>query len=58
VTANNQVTYEVVIVKGTTTETLVYDKDGKFVNKLVPKTGTTETKVVKTTTTTTTTKKK
>lgn len=34
VTANDTVTYEVVIVKGTTTETLVYDKDGIFVKKL------------------------
>jgi hypothetical protein len=33
VTANNTVTYEVVIVKGATTETLVYDKDGVFVKK-------------------------
>jgi predicted transcriptional regulator len=37
VTTNNQVTYEVVIAKGTTTETLVYDKDGKFVKKLTQK---------------------
>ena len=36
VTANNVVTYEVVVVKGTTTETLVYDKDGQFVKKLPP----------------------
>jgi hypothetical protein len=36
VTANNIVTYEVVIVKGTTTETLVYDKNGVFVKKLPP----------------------
>jgi len=36
VTANNIVTYEVVIVKGATTETLVYDKDGVFVKKCVP----------------------
>jgi hypothetical protein len=34
VTAKNTVTYDVVIVKGTTTETLVYDKDGIFVKKL------------------------
>jgi ABC-type molybdate transport system substrate-binding protein len=34
VTANSIVTYEVVIVKGTDTETLVYDKDGVFVKKL------------------------
>jgi len=37
VTANNVVTYEVVITKGTTTETLVYDKDGKFVKKVTQK---------------------
>jgi len=37
VTANNSVTYEVVIVKGTTTETLIYDKDGKFVKKIAQK---------------------
>jgi hypothetical protein len=36
VTLNNVVTYEVVIVKGTAMETLVYDKDGKFVKKLPP----------------------
>jgi hypothetical protein len=36
VTENNIVTFEVVIVKGTTTETLVYDKDGVFVKKLPP----------------------
>ena len=36
ITANNVVTYEVVVVKGTTTETLVYDKDGQFVKKLPP----------------------
>jgi hypothetical protein len=37
VTANTTVTYEVVIAKGTTTETLVYDKDGKFVKKVTQK---------------------
>ncbi len=37
VTEKGTVTYEVVIVKGTSTETLVYDKDGMFVKKL-PKT--------------------
>jgi hypothetical protein len=31
VTKNSIMTYHVVIVKGTATETLVYDKDGKFV---------------------------
>jgi hypothetical protein len=36
VTANMIVTYEVVIVKGTATETLVYDKSGVFVKKLPP----------------------
>ena len=34
VTTDNVVTYEVVVVKGTTKETLVYDKDGQFVKKL------------------------
>jgi hypothetical protein len=34
VTANNSVTYHVVVVNGPKTETLVYDKDGKFVKKL------------------------
>jgi hypothetical protein len=34
VTANNTVTYNVVVAKGTSTETLVYDKDGNFVKKL------------------------
>ena len=33
-TANSTVTYNVVVVKGTVTETLVYDKDGMFVKKL------------------------
>jgi len=33
---NNVLTYDVVIVNGTATETLVYDKDGKFVKKLPP----------------------
>lgn len=37
VTTNNVVTYDVVITKGTTTETLVYDKDGKFVKKVTQK---------------------
>lgn len=34
VTANNSVTYDVVVMKGSMTETLVYDKDGMFVKKL------------------------
>ena len=33
---NNILTYDVVIFKETTTETLVYDKDGKFIKKLPP----------------------
>ena len=33
---NNVLTYNVVIINGTTTETLVYDNDGKFVKKLMP----------------------
>ena len=33
---NNVVTYEVVVVKETTTETLVYDADGKFIKKCLP----------------------
>jgi hypothetical protein len=36
VTANSIVTYEVVVVKGTTTETLVYDNVGKFLKTLLP----------------------
>jgi hypothetical protein len=36
VTLNNVLTYEVVVTKGTLVETLVYDKDGKFINKLPP----------------------
>lgn len=41
VTENNVVTYDVVINKGTTTETLVYDKDGKFLRKMTPAPATT-----------------
>jgi hypothetical protein len=41
VTANNSLTYDVVITKGTTTETLVYDKDGKFIRKMTQKVVTT-----------------
>jgi uncharacterized protein with ATP-grasp and redox domains len=35
-TSNTVVTFEVVIIKGTATETLVYDKNGVFVKKLPP----------------------
>lgn len=34
VTQNNVVTYEVVVVNGTETESLLYDKDGLFVKKM------------------------
>jgi hypothetical protein len=34
VVTNNVTTYEVNIVKGTTHETLCYDKDGKFMKKM------------------------
>jgi len=40
VTSNSKVTYDVVVTKGSATETLVYDKDGKFVKKLAPKSAT------------------
>jgi len=39
VALNNTVTYDVVVTKGKTTETLVYDKDGNFVKKMAAKTG-------------------
>jgi hypothetical protein len=35
VVANNVTTFEVVVVKGTSQETLCYDKDGKFIKKVV-----------------------
>ena len=47
VTTNTVVTFDVVIVKGTVSETLVYDKDGKFVKKVTQKAGTTATKDAK-----------
>jgi len=34
VVSNNIITYEVIINKGNKTETLLYDKDGKFVKKV------------------------
>ena len=36
VTENKVVTYDVMINKGTMSETLVYDKDGKFLRKMPP----------------------
>ena len=47
VVENNVVTFEVVITKGTTQETLLYDKDGKFLKKVTEKAGTVKKKVVK-----------
>jgi hypothetical protein len=44
VVTNNVTTFEVVVVKGTATETLVYDKDGKFLKKVTAKAGTMEKK--------------
>ena len=46
VTENNLTTFDVVIAKGSTMETLVYDKDGKFVRKMTQKSGTTQNKNV------------
>jgi hypothetical protein len=40
VVVNNATTFEVVIAKGTTQETLLYDKDGKFMKKVTVKAGT------------------
>lgn len=40
VVENNVISYEVGIVKNTTSETLVFDKDGKFLHKMAVKTGT------------------
>ena len=39
-------TYEVVIVKGSSETTLLYDKDGKFIRKVMVKSGTVITKEV------------
>jgi len=50
VVENNIVTYEVVVAKGTTQETLLYDKVGKFLENLTLKADTVEKKDVKPTT--------
>jgi hypothetical protein len=42
VVTNSVTTYEVAITKGSTSETLVFDKDGKFLNKLAMKSGSPE----------------
>ena len=47
VVENNVVTFEVVITKGTTQGTLLYDKDGKFLKKVTEKAGTVKKEVVK-----------
>jgi hypothetical protein len=47
VVENDMVCYEVIVAKGTTQETLCYDKDGKFMKKLAAKVGTVEKKNVK-----------
>jgi len=39
VVENNVVTYDVVVVKGTTQETLCYDNTGKFLKKMGAKVG-------------------
>ena len=44
VVENDVVTYDVVVAKGTTSETLCYDKDGKFLKKMDVKAGTVEKK--------------
>jgi hypothetical protein len=41
VVANNATTYEVVVVKGSTSETLLYDNTGKFTKRVTVKSGTT-----------------
>ena len=47
VVENNVVTYDVVITKGTTQETLCYDSAGKFLKKMGMKTGTVQKPPVK-----------
>ncbi|HNR41651.1 MAG TPA: hypothetical protein PKL65_05415 [Bacteroidales bacterium] len=42
VVANNVTTFEVVITKGSNSETLVFDKDGKFMHKMALKSGSPE----------------
>jgi hypothetical protein len=42
VVENNVVTFDVVVVKGTTQQTLCYDSNGKFLKKMEAKAGTTK----------------
>jgi hypothetical protein len=44
VVTNSVTEFEVIIAKGTTQETLLYDKDGKFIKKVTAKQGTTASK--------------
>jgi len=39
VTNDNVITFAVTVTKGTSSETLIYDKDGKFVKKMMHKEG-------------------
>jgi hypothetical protein len=41
ITDNKTVTYDVLVNKGTTSETLVYNQEGKFIKKLNQKSGST-----------------
>src|SRR5450759_456541 len=50
VVENNIVSYDIIVAKGTTQETLLYDKDGKFLKKVTVKAGTVQKKYVKPTT--------
>ena len=50
VVANNVTTFEVVIVKGTTQQTLLFDNTGKFLKKITVKAGTVQKKPAGTTT--------
>jgi hypothetical protein len=42
VSTNNVTSYEVLVAKGSAQETLLYDKDGKYVKKVVKQEGTVE----------------
>jgi len=51
VVSNNVTNYEVIVTKGTTKETLLYDANGKFVKKVVAQGGSVATQKPATTTT-------
>lgn len=44
IVTNNVITYETIITKGSSQETLLFDKDGAFIKKLVAKEGMTANK--------------